>query len=461
MLNIASALIKQVLVLQDFDTWSSVRRDYLPSEYHSLFTIINKHCDKHHTLPTLEELIEFSVRDAKAKEKLYAIKSIEVDVEAAMLLEYLKNEYTQKEILNSLENYIDNSVAFEDAEESVTQLHQIVLDIENKVDLQPPQKSMQRISLFEDAEDLGRYLPLGLNANFDNVIKFSPKDLVLIGGRRGSGKSLTCANIANNVYQNGRSAMYFTIEMDEHQTLQRVCSIATGIQFTRIRDRSLSDIEWIKVATWWAGRFRDSKEILDEFKNDDKKDAFDTFHNKLRNTCELLPTQQVDVIYDPGLTLAKIKAEMDRKVKALDVGVVLVDYINQVKRSAIPSRQGQYDWTEQIEVSKTLKSLAQEYQCTVVSPYQTDATGEARFAKGILDAADAAFALEVYEIPNAPNRQKHPAITFKCTKMRSNREQDFTSMVDWDTMKIGPESTFIPTDKDEDFEDDGEPIHDI
>ena len=81
--------------------------------------------------------------------------------------------------------------------------------------------------------------------------------------------------------------------------------------------------------------------------------------------------------------------------------MVLVDYINQVKRSAIPSRMGQYDWTEQIEVSKALKSMAQEYECTVVTPYQTDASGEARFAKGILDAADAAYALETYDQEDA------------------------------------------------------------
>ena len=61
-------------------------------------------------------------------------------------------------------------------------------------------------------------------------------------------------------------------------------------------------------------------------------------------------------------------------------------------------------------MSKALKSMAQEYECTVVTPYQTDASGEARFAKGILDAADAAYALETYD-------QEDAAITFNCTKM--------------------------------------------
>ena len=56
----------------------------------------------------------------------------------------------------------------------------------------------------------------------------------------------------------------------------------------------------------------------------------------------------------------------------MDVGVIIVDYINQVKRSSMPSRGGQYDWTEQIEVSKALKSMAQEFETPVFSPYQTD-----------------------------------------------------------------------------------------
>jgi hypothetical protein len=449
-LNIASALIKQVLTLQDFETWTSVRKDYLPTEYHTLFNIIDKHCDTFHSLPTFEDL-ELSVRDSKAREKLYAVKSVEVEAEASMLLEYLKNEFTQKEILDSLEHYIDNSVAFENAEESVNHLHQIVLDVEKKVDLEMPQESMQRITLFEDEEEIGKYLPLGLNADYDHEIQFSPRDLVLLGGRRGAGKSLTCANIAHNVFESGRSAIYFTIEMDSRSILQRVCSLATGVPFSRLRTRNLSVGEWELVASWWANRFQEGQTQLKEYKG--HRD-FEKFHHKLTTTCELLPTQQIDVVYDPSLTLAKIKAEMDKKVKAINAGVVLVDYINQVKRSALPSRGGQYDWTEQIEVSKALKAMAQEYECTVVTPYQTDASGEARFAKGILDAADAAYALETYD-------QEDQCITFNCTKMRSAAMRSFTSSIDWETMKIGPDSALTPQQKEETTHKTGEDIDDV
>jgi replicative DNA helicase len=449
-LNIASALIKQVLELQDFQTWSVAHKHYFSSEYHSLYKIIDKHCEEFHKVPTIEDL-KYEIRDSATREKLYAIEAVEVDADPHMLLEYLKNEYTQKEILDSLEDYVENSVAFENASESVNHLHQIVLDVEDKVDLEDPQESMQRIELFEPEEDLARYMKLGLNEEYDYEIQFSPRDLVMVGGRRGAGKSVICANIANNVYASGKSAIYFTIEMDSRSILQRCCSIATKIPFARLRTQNLSIVEWEQVAQWWAARYVDGQDRLKEYR--EHRD-FNKLHTSLKNTCELLPTQQLDVVYDPALTLSKIRAELDKKVKSLGVGVIIVDYINQVKRSSLPSRGGQYDWTEQIEVSKALKSMAQEYEVPVFSPYQTDASGEARFAKGILDAADAAYTLETWDHEDA-------CITLNCVKMRSASMKSFTSEVDWDSLKIGPASALTPKEREDSSHKTGEEIDDI
>lgn len=448
-MNIASALIRQVLTLGDFETWSVTHKHYLPSEYHSLYQVIDKHCSTFHKLPTIDDL-KLEIRDSGTRDKLYAVEAVEIDSAPDMLLEYLKNEYTQKQILDSLEDFVDNSVAFENAQESVDHLHQIVLDIENRVDLDDPQESMQRIDLFEPEEDIAKYIPLGLNAEYDHVVQFSPRDLVMMGGKRGAGKSVICANIANNVIASGKSAMYFTIEMDSRDIIQRCCSIATNVPFSRLRTKNLSITEWESVATWWSGRFVLGQDRLKEYK---QHRDFDKFHSKLKEG-ELLPTQQLDVIYEPSLTLAKIRAELDKKVRPLNVGVIIVDYINQVKRSSLPGRGQQYDWTEQIEVSKALKEMAQEYNCTVLTPYQTDASGEARFAKGILDACDAAYTLETWDHEDA-------CMTFNCVKMRRGGMDSFTSTVDWDTLKIGPESALTPKEKDDSTHKTGEDINDI
>jgi len=214
----------------------------------------------------MEEL-KLATRDGPTLEKLYAIESVEIDAEPFVLLQYLKNEFTQREILRELEDYVEHSISFEDAEESVEHLHDIIMRVEDKVELEDPKESMQRISLFEDEEELGKYLRLGLNTEYDDQIQFSPKDLILVGGRRGAGKSLTCANIANSVYQGGKSAIYFTIEMDSRSILQRLCSIATGIPQARLRSKNLSVVEWEYVAEWWAGRFQRGQELLHEYKD--------------------------------------------------------------------------------------------------------------------------------------------------------------------------------------------------
>lgn len=436
-MNIASALIKQIIVQQDLDTWSNLKENYLPGEYQPVFSALAKHVDNYSNLPDFESL-KYEIRDRSLQEKIFAIENVEVEVDAWLLLDYLKNEYAQIEILDELDRYVDSTVAMASAEENIEQLQEIVLKVSDKVDVKPPEESMDTISLFDSEEELGRYVQLGFNNDFDSIIQFSPKDLVMVGGKRGAGKSVTCCNLASTVYNKGKSSLYFTIEMDSRSILQRICSISTQVPFNNLRNRQLSPAQWKTVAGWWANRFEGGHELLPDFYSDGD---FDGFHKKLTRL-DLDKEKQIDVIYDPNLTLGKIQSELDKKVAQLDIGVVVVDYINQVKRHNAPSRSGQYEWTEQIEVSKKLKTFAQEYNTMFFAPYQTDATGEARFAKGILDAADAAFNLETWE-------KGSDVVTFFNTKMRNNEMKDFTSVVNWNTLTIGPQSGVNPKEREE------------
>ena len=448
--NLTSALLKQIITQEDFDTWGNLRENYLPAEYQALHRLISTHLKNFNLLPTFEDL-KLSIRDRKLREKIFAIEAVDIDVDAWVLLEYLKNEYTQVEVLDELDKFIEKTVAISAAEENVEALQQIVLDIGDRVDLKPPEEDMGSINLFDSEKNLKKYLPLGLNDDYDQSMKFSPRDLVLVGGRRGAGKTLTCVNIAHNVYNQGRSSIYFTIEMDSRSILQRMCALGARVPVGRLTTRNLTNVEWNRVAEWWASRFEGGAEDLPNFYED--RD-FDSIHKTLTKK-KLTKDRQLDVVYDPVLSLSRIRKELESKVNQTDVGVIIVDYINQVKRHNAPNRSGQYDWTEQIEVSKTLKSIAQEYEVPVFSPYQTDNTGEARFAKGILDAADAAFTIETW----APEDE---CITFNCTKMRSAKMEGFTSVMDWETLKIGPQSTMNPKDRESIKQSlaTGEEIHD-
>ncbi len=100
LLNISSALLKQCITVGDFETWSYLRKEYLPAEYHLLYEAIDKHCETHHQFPSFDDL-KLNIRHPATKSKVYALEDVDVDVDPATLLEYLKNEYTQKELFHS------------------------------------------------------------------------------------------------------------------------------------------------------------------------------------------------------------------------------------------------------------------------------------------------------------------------------------------------------------------------
>lgn len=422
-MNLASALFKRILEEEDFDTWSSLRRHYLPSEYYVIYDVIDKQVESYHKLPTIEEL-KLAVRDAPTLDKIYAIEAIEVDAEPFLLLDYLKNEFTQKETLFQLHKYVEHSISFETAQETIDSLYNIISSIEDKVELDAHEDNMQRINLFESEEEIADYIPLGLNNDFDQKVRFKSTDYILMGGKRGSGKSITCSNLADTVYKRGKSVLFFTIEMPVREVLQRQCAIGCGVPHSKIKYRTLDNLEWLKVATWWADRYENGDSHLETYK---AHRDFDRFHAAIQK--EELKEVQIDIVYDPSLTLPKLRAEIIKRVRKLgNVGLIIVDYVNQIKRTS--GSDDKFDWKDQIVVSTALKNIAGELQVPVFSPYQIDASGEARFAKGILDSADAAFTLEA-----GPN-----SIQFTCTKIRGDAKINFCSKTDWNTLTIGPEN---------------------
>ena len=145
------------------------------------------------------------------------------------------------------------------------------------------------------------------------------------------------------------------------------------------------------------------------------------------------------IIDDRSLTLTSIDLHVGKaKARFKDkLTLVVVDYLNQI---VLEGARSQYDWQPQIELSKGLKNIARKHDVILVSPYQIDATGEARFAKGILDAPDIALVLEAHD-------KDIGAVSFETTKIRSGRELKFTSPIDWDTLRISPVDIDPPAKK--------------
>jgi hypothetical protein len=179
-----------------------------------------------------------------------------------------------------------------------------------------------------------------------------------------------------------------------------------------------------------------AEDLLEKFK--EHKDL-NKFEEELRRR-PINPKNQLITIDNPRLTLANIDATIANFKNKLgdNLTTVIVDYINQI------SEKDAYDWKVQIEIAKKLKELARKYEVILVSPYQTDEEGKAKFSRGLLIPPDWAFKLEAHKAGNTGDKD---SILFTCEKSRNDAPFHFESPIDWSILKIRPNTNLYSMEK--------------
>ena len=409
---------------------------FLDPAYSSLYSVVNKYYEKYSAIPSFDDL-ELTIREGPASKTLATLRLTEVpDVSAEVALDALIDQYTQSETVKLLDKFVDKLPLY-DTNEIKENLASIALTIEEKTHTSEKVFTMADMMMFSHPEDLEKErVYLGLNNGFDSVLGgVARQELILIGGKRGSGKSIASSNLFVNQYESGNSSIYFSIEMTAKETMERNLSILANVNLQNLKQHKLTDDELLRVIKARAEMFCDSQDLVSEFLR--HRDRY-KFEETLVRNCVLKPDNQMIIVDDRDLTLSSIDLHIGKaKAKFGDkLKLVVVDYLNQIQIEGSDI----YDWKPQIEVSKKLKNLARKYEIVMVSPYQIDANGEARFAKGILDAADIALTMEAHD-------KETNAISFATTKIRGGKEMAFTCPIDWDTLRISPQSVDKPQAK--------------
>lgn len=433
-MDTSAVVLNKLLADKNLDIWAKLKLVFLDPAYSSLYSVINKHYEKYNSIPSFDDL-ELTVREGPASKTLATLKLTEVpDVSVEVALDALIDQYTQNETVKLLDKFIDKLPLY-DTDEIKDSLANIALTIEEKTHTSEKVFTMADLMMFSRPEDLEKErVYLGLNNSFDAVLGgVARQELILIGGKRGSGKSISCSNLFINQYESGNSSIYFSIEMTAKETMERNLSILANVNLQNLKQHKLTDEEVLRVVKARAGMFQDAEGSIEEFLR--HRDRF-KFEEMLVRQHQLKEDNQMIIVDDRDLTLSSIdlhigkaKARFGDKLK-----LVVVDYLNQI----VLEGNDQYDWKPQIEVSKKLKNLARKYEIVMVSPYQIDASGEARFAKGILDAADIALTMEAHD-------KETNAISFETTKIRGGKEMAFTCPIDWDSLRISPQSVDKPS----------------
>lgn len=440
-MDISAVVLNKLLVEKNIDVWAKLKLAFLDPAYSSVYSLITKHYDKYSLIPSFDDL-ETTSREGLAQKTLATLKLIdEVDVSAEVALDALIDQYTQNQCIALLDKFIDKLPLY-DSTEVKESLSAIVLALDEKTLKTEGVFAMNEIMVFVRPEELAKNrVHLGLNNTFDAVLGgVAKQELILIGGKRGSGKSITCSNLMINQYEMGNTSIYFTIEMIASETLTRNMSILANVNHMNLKNNTLTDAEMLKVVKTRAGMFVDADEAVAEFTK--HRDPY-KFEETLVRNYELTEAQMI-IIDDRALTLTALDLHLG-KVKAKfgdKFTMAVVDYLNQI---VVEGGTNQFDWQPQIIISKKLKELARKHDIVMVSPYQIDDNGQTRFAKGILDAADIAVLMDAHT-------PEDNAISMETTKIRGAKAMKFTSPMDWDSLRMSPQSIEKPPEKEKEKE---------
>jgi replicative DNA helicase len=432
-MDCSAIVLNKLLGDRDLDVWSRIKLVFLDPAFSSLYSAISKYYDTYSTIPSFDEL-ELTLREGPARRSLASVRLAEnEEISSEVALNALIDQYTQNETIKLLGEFIDKLPVY-DTDEIKENLSAVVLKLDEKTLTTEGVYNMSEILLFKNEAELARdRVHLGFNNTFDATLAgVARQELILVGGPRGSGKSILCSNIQINQYEAGNTCPYFTIEMIAHETLERNLSILADVSHQNLKQNKLTDDELLRVVRARAGMFLDADDLVEDFKKHRNKYKFEA---ELVRHKHLKPDNQLIIIDDRALSittldlhLGKIKAKFGDNFK-----VAVVDYLNQI----VVEGSGQFDWQPQVVVSKKLKELARKYDIVMFSPYQVDDKGEARFAKGILDAADIALLMKAHD-------KEENAISYETTKIRGGRDMRFTSPINWDTLRISPQSIEAP-----------------
>jgi replicative DNA helicase len=441
--DLQKLVLRRLIDTQSNDLYSKLTNQYFNGTNSVLFDKIKSFYKANTRLPAKEELLA-TRKDPGLQEYLENYIFVEENaidsIQDEFLIAQIQDHYIRDETISFMDKMVDNLESFEKVE-IIDKFQQHLLNINNAIPYDDELYDIAELDFFPSAEDFTIF-PSGLSSEFDAINGgFATQELVLLGGRRGSGKSIISLNLALNRYRQGNTVAFFTIEMRYKEVYDRALSIISEVPFLNIFRNQLTPEEKLKIAEskidWFYKDTPLIKSMLEELKQ--SKD-FKRFDKRLKAEKPELKDHRLFLIDDESLTLSRIDHYLNMfSSKYPNFNMAVVDYLNIIKH------EDQKDWKTQIVIADSLKSLARRYDLTAISPYQIDASGEARFAKGILDSADRSFNF----FPAGENEDGSPQnkITIHTTKIRNGKALSFDVYMDWACVKLNSNQSELSNER--------------
>jgi replicative DNA helicase len=439
-IDIQKAAIRRLLDTQSTDLYNKLVNKFFTDTNLILFKRIQKFYEQNMRIPSSQEFYEI-ISQSSSKEYLEThilCDSAKADqLQSDFIANQLQDYFIREETINWLDSFL-NQLEHLERTEIIDKIQTHILDLHKFL---PDGEELFDVANLDIQQDQDRFVMFssGLSAEYDSVNGgFGLQELIMFGGRRGSGKSIITLNAAKHQFlKNNNSVAFFSIEMRYIEVYYRLMSMLSGVPFMKFLRNELSNDDKFIVAKTKLDTFyeqtTEGEKLLDKLVQTGNIKEFDA---SLRAQKIPLKPKRFHIIDDVNLSIPKIDHYLNMLTKKYDVRASVVDYLNIIKV------EDRMDWKSQIGLADSLKTLSRKYDQMMLSPYQIDASGEARFAKGVLDSADRSFRFTPADLNEDPN-----ILPFEITKIRNGKSMKFNVHMDWDCLRVLPEKSNIISGK--------------
>ena len=175
---------------------------------------------------------------------------------------------------------------------------------------------------------------------------FQKSDLIILAGRPSMGKTAFVLNITENILKNYKlPIIFFSLEMSKEQLIYRLLSSDTGISQTRLKLGNLYKEDW----------------------------------NKLKNSIQTYSKLPFILNDEANITISEIRSQIKKIIfEQTHIGLIVIDYLQLLLNSKIKVDNRVQELSQ---ITRSLKSLAKEFQIPIIALSQLSRNVENRINK--------------------------------------------------------------------------------
>lgn len=184
------------------------------------------------------------------------------------------------------------------------------------------------IDRLENGRDATNLIPVPYNTLRRLVPGFAPGQLIAVGARPGTGKSVLAVDILRKVsVEGGMPAILFSLEMTADEVMDRIHAAEGDINLAKFTRGRLDDTDWAKFART-AGRVAEAPMVIDD---------------------------------SPNVSLAHIRSRLRAMSRRGPARIAVIDYLQLMDMPKEANRE-----QEIAKTTRALKNMAREFELPIV-----------------------------------------------------------------------------------------------